>query len=173
MIFEIPDSFFNDEELANTPKRWKNFMIEWLSKSNAFEFTMFDNPKYDEMVIMKDIDFYSMCSHHLIPFFGKAHFGYIPHLKICGLSKIPRVIDKFAHKPQIQEKLTIEILNYFVENLDPLWCMLIMEAEHLCMSMRGIKKPGAITTTNAVYCLSIGECDSAKQEFLQIIKGGK
>jgi len=172
MKFEIPDGFFNKEELSNTPRRFDKFMTEWLSHSNNFEFTTFPNPNYDQMIIIKDITFYSICSHHLVPFFGKAHFGYIPTSKICGLSKIPRVIDKFAHKPQVQEKLTNEILEYFIENLDPYWCMIVLEAEHLCMSMRGIKKPGHTTITSAIWKHIVIQKDmnSAKQEFLEMIR---
>jgi GTP cyclohydrolase I len=166
MKLNIPDNFFSGEELLNTPLRWAKFMTEWLSHSNNFEFTTFENPGYNQMIIVKDITFYSICSHHLVPFFGKAHFAYIPIKRICGLSKIPRVIDKFAHKPQVQEKLTNEILNYFEEHLEPHWCMIILEAEHLCMSMRGIRKPGHTTITNAIR----GESETAKREFLEMIR---
>jgi len=168
MEFRIDDKYFSDEELKNTPNRFKRFLDEWLKQDNDFNFTTFKNPGYDEMIIVKDIIFYSMCSHHLIPFFGKAHFGYIPDKRICGLSKIPRIIDMFAHRPQIQEKLTIEALNYLTEHLQPKWAMLILEAEHLCMSMRGIKKPGHITITNAVF--NREKAIHAKEEFLEMIK---
>ena len=174
MIIEIPDNCFCEEELNNTPNRFKKFLNEWLIKSNDFEFTLFKNDKnYDEMIVVKDISFYSMCGHHLIPFFGKAHIGYIPNKLLCGLSKIPRTVDKFAHKPQLQERLTIEIKDFLVEKLKPLWLMVILEAEHLCISMRGINKPSHLTITSAIYSDSKttkNDNISTKSEFLSLIK---
>lgn len=172
MNLTIEDKFFNEEELKNTPDRYKRFLEEWLVHSNNFSFTVFENPGYDEMIIVKDISFYSMCSHHLVPFFGVAHFGYIPGKKICGLSKIPRTVDKYAHKPQVQEKLTVEIMQALTQKLQPKWAMLVMEAEHLCMSMRGIKKPGAKTITNTIWVHPEfkPKYQDIKQEFLKMIK---
>lgn len=172
MKIEINDDYFCEEELENTPKRYERFLKEWLIDSSNFEFTTFKNPNYDEMVMITDITFYSMCSHHLVPFFGKAHIAYIPDKKLAGLSKFARVVDKFSHKPQIQERLTMEILRFLVAKLDPHWLMVIMEAEHLCMSMRGVNKPGHKTITNAIYekpkCeLSLNNC---KEEFMKMIK---
>ena len=120
MKLEVPDSFFNDEELKNTPDRWARFLDEWLEKSNHFKFTTFPNePKVDQMVIQKDINLYSICAHHMLPFFGTAHIGYLPKDKLCGLSKLARAVDKFAHRPQNQERLTQQIADFLMEELDP------------------------------------------------------
>jgi len=151
MKIEIPDKYFVEEELKNTPGRYERFLHEWLIQSDEFNFTVFNNPKYDQMIMVTNVPMYSMCSHHLLPFFGIAHIAYIPNKKICGLSKIPRAIDKFAHRPQIQEKLTNEIKDFLVKKLQPHWLMVIIEAEHLCMTMRGIRKPGSRAITNAIY----------------------
>lgn len=169
MKIEIPDRFFNTEELKNTPKRYKKFLNEWLKESNNFKFTMFPKPDgLDQMVIVKDISFYSMCAHHLIPFVGKAHIGYLPNKKICGLSKLARVIDKFAHKPQLQEALTQQITDFLDKELEPIGLMVILEAEHMCMSMRGIKRPGHKTITSAIK--GIFQHKDVKDEFMEVIK---
>lgn len=107
---------------------------------------------HDEMVIIKDIPFYSVCEHHLIPFFGKGHIAYIPGKegKLVGLSKIARIVDAASRKPALQERLTTEIAGCLVRLLNPLGVLVILEAEHLCMSLRGVKKPGHLTVTSAV-----------------------
>ncbi len=109
---------------------------------------MFDE-EYSEMVLVKDIEVYSLCEHHLIPFFGKAHIAYIPDGKIVGLSKIPRVVDVFARRLQVQERLTHEILTCIQESLNPLGVAVVIEAKHLCMVMRGVQKQNSVTTTSA------------------------
>jgi len=168
MKVEYPDGLFSEEELINTPKRHQKFINEWINPEE-FKFTTFPKPEgVDQMIIIKDIPFYSMCSHHLIPFFGKCHVGYIPNERICGLSKIPRVIDLLANKPQIQEKLTQEVADFLSNELKPLGLMVVIEAEHLCMSMRGIQKPGHRTITNAIK--GIFTTQSAREEFLCMIK---
>jgi GTP cyclohydrolase I len=103
---------------------------------------------YRQMVIVKDIDFYSMCEHHLLPFFGKVHVGYIPNKKITGLSKIPRVVEVFARRLQVQERLTTQIKECIQRTLEPMGVMVIIEAQHLCMQMRGVQKQHSITTTS-------------------------
>jgi GTP cyclohydrolase I len=111
MQIEIPDEYFTNEELTNTPLRIARFMQEWKSKKE-FNFTVFNNENYDQMILLKDIEFASLCAHHLLPFHGKVHIGYIPDKKICGISKLARVVDMFASKPQIQEGMTQEIADF-------------------------------------------------------------
>lgn len=167
MKLEIPDKCFNDEELKNTPKRHERFLKEWLEGSNDFNFTTFDNCGVNNMIIVKDITFYSLCSHHLLPFFGSVEVGYIPNEKICGLSKIARVVDKISHKPQLQERMTEEIADFLFKNLNPKGVIVIVSGEHLCMSMRGIKKPGHKTITSSVRgCFNDL---NVKEEFFQLI----
>jgi GTP cyclohydrolase I len=107
---------------------------------------------HDEMVMVRDIPMYSLCEHHLIPFIGKAHVAYIPNMdgKLTGLSKLARLVDGLSRRPQVQERLTAEIADAIVKRLDPRGAMVVIEAEHLCMSMRGVRKPGAVTVTSAV-----------------------
>jgi len=169
MKIEIPDKYFNTEELQNTPKRYKRFLNEWLKESNNFKFTIFPKPEgLDQMVIVKDISFYSMCAHHLLPFVGKAHIGYLPSKKICGLSKLARVVDKFAHKPQLQEVLTQQIIDFLNKELEPIGLMVILEAEHMCMSMRGVKRAGHKTITSAIK--GMFQHKDIKDEFMGVIK---
>lgn len=122
---------------------------------------------YNQMVIVKDIQFYSLCEHHLLPFYGKAHVAYIPNGYICGLSKIPRVVDIFSHRLQVQERLTIQIKEAIEEALHPQGVMVVLEAEHMCMQMRGVEKQHSLTTTSAFS----GAFNQAKtrEEFLQLI----
>jgi GTP cyclohydrolase I len=113
--------------------------------------TSFDE-NHNEMILMRDIDLYSTCEHHLVPFFGKAHVGYIPGPdgRVTGLSKLARLVDGFAKRPQVQERLTTQIAEALVSRLRPAGAIVVIEAEHLCMAMRGVRKPGAVTTTSAV-----------------------
>lgn len=112
----------------------------------AKQFTVENN----EMVVEKDITFYSTCEHHLLPFFGKAHIAYIPNGKVVGLSKLARTVDIYARRPQIQERMTVQIADALAENLNPKGIMIMIEAEHMCMTMRGIKKPGSKTVSTVV-----------------------
>jgi GTP cyclohydrolase I len=125
--------------------------------------------KYDEMVIVKDIDFYSMCEHHLLPFFGKAHIAYIPNGKIIGLSKIPRLVDLFARRLQVQERLTQQIADTLNEYLKPEGVGVVIEAMHMCMMMRGVEKQNSIATTSAMHG-SFKEDERTRSEFLRLIK---
>ena len=113
--------------------------------------TSFDE-NHNEMILMRDIDLYSTCEHHLVPFFGQAHVGYIPGPdgRVTGLSKLARLVDGYAKRPQVQERLTTQIADALVHRLRPAGAIVVIEAEHLCMAMRGIRKPGAVTTTSAV-----------------------
>lgn len=124
---------------------------------------------YKQMVIVKDIEIYSLCEHHLLPFFGKAHVAYIPNNYIVGLSKIPRVVDAFARRLQVQERLTTEIRDIIQETLDPLGVAVVIEATHLCMQMRGIQKQNSVTTTSAFT--GEFEKDRTRSEFISLING--
>ncbi len=123
---------------------------------------------HDQMVIVKDIEVYSMCEHHMLPFFGKAHIAYIPNGKIVGLSKIPRVVDAFARRLQVQERLTDQIKNCINDTLSPLGVAVVIEAQHMCMQMRGIQKQNSITTTSSF--IGAFEKDSTRKEFISLIK---
>ncbi len=122
---------------------------------------------YSEMVIVKDIELYSLCEHHMLPFFGKAHVAYIPNGYIVGLSKIPRVVDVFARRLQVQERLTLEVRDVIQETLQPLGVAVVIEAQHLCMMMRGVQKQNSVTTTSAFT----GEFrnEETRSEFLRLI----
>ena len=119
-----------------------------LHPAEILKSAMFEE-EYSEMVIVKDIELYSMCEHHMLPFFGKAHIAYIPDGYIVGLSKIPRVVDIFARRLQVQERLTHEVLNCIDSTLKPLGCAVVIEAKHMCMMMRGVQKQNSTTTTSA------------------------
>ncbi len=128
--------------------------------------------KYDEMVIVKDIDFYSMCEHHLLPFYGKVHIAYVPDGKIIGLSKLPRIVDVFARRLQVQERLTQEIADTLDEILRPKGVAVVAEGYHMCMMMRGVEKQNSITTTSAVHGL-FKEDARTRIEFLNLINTKK
>ena len=123
---------------------------------------------YDQMVIVKDIDFFSMCEHHMLPFYGKVHVAYIPNGKITGLSKIARVVDIFSHRLQVQERMTLQIKECIQETLNPLGVMVVVEAKHMCMQMRGVEKQNSITTTSDFT----GAFNQAKtrEEFMNLIR---
>jgi len=123
---------------------------------------------YQQMVIVKDIDFYSLCEHHMLPFFGKVHVAYIPNKYIVGLSKIPRVVEVFARRLQVQERLTTQIKECIQETLHPMGVMVVVEARHLCMQMRGVESQNAMTTTSD-FCGAFNEIKT-RQEFLSLIK---
>ena len=125
--------------------------------------------KYNQMVIVKDIDFFSMCEHHMIPFYGKVHVAYIPNGYITGLSKIARVVDIFSHRLQVQERLTQEIKDCIEDTLHPMGVMVVIEAKHMCMQMRGVEKQNAITTTSDFS----GAFNQAKtrEEFMNLLRG--
>ena len=125
--------------------------------------------KYNQMVMVKDIDFFSMCEHHMLPFYGKAHVAYIPNGYITGLSKIARVVDIFSHRLQVQERFTQQILDCIQETLKPLGVMVVVEAKHMCMQMRGVEKQNSITTTSAFS----GAFNQAKtrEEFMNLLRG--
>lgn len=128
-----------------------------------------EGENHDEMVLLKDIPFYSICEHHLLPFFGKAHIAYIPSGKIVGISELVKALELLAKRPQVQERLTSQLADLILQKLKPKGCMVIIDAEHLCMSMRGIKKPGSKTVTSAVRGIFRSK-QSTREEMLELIK---
>ncbi len=125
--------------------------------------------KYNQMVIVKDIDFFSMCEHHILPFYGKAHVAYIPNGYITGLSKIARVVDIFSHRLQVQERLTEHIMQCINDTLKPQGVMVVIEAKHMCMQMRGVEKQNSITTTSAYS--GVFESSKTRNEFMDLLRG--
>jgi GTP cyclohydrolase I len=159
--------------IRETPARVARMYAELfagLHKDPAKELTVFQEADHEEMIIVKNIPFYSMCEHHLVPFAGKAHVVYIPTRgRVTGLSKLVRVIEGFAKRPQVQERLTSQIADTLMGALKPRGVLIIIEAEHLCMSMRGVKKPGSITVTSAVRGI-FSKNSTTKAEALSLIK---
>jgi GTP cyclohydrolase IA len=139
--------------LQGTPARVARMYAEifdGLGKDAATLIKPLGGEQHDEIVLIRDIPFYSMCEHHFLPFLGKAHVAYIPDGAISGLSKLARVVDTVSRRPQLQERLTSEIADVLMNSLKPKGVMVVVEAEHLCMTMRGVRKPGAVTTTSVV-----------------------
>lgn len=150
-VGEDPDR----EGLLDTPKRMARMYEEIFSgiadDPGRHLQVYFQEEKYEEMVLIKDIPFYSVCEHHLVPFFGKAHVAYLPRGgRLTGLSKLARVVDTVAKRPQLQERLTAKVADLIMEKLQPYGVMVVIEAEHMCMTMRGVKKPGSKTITSSV-----------------------
>ena len=150
-IVEDPDR----DGLVDTPKRVAKAYAEFfagLHQQPADHLSTTFDIEHDEMVLVKDIPYYSTCEHHLVPFYGSAHIGYIPGKggKVTGLSKLARLVEVYARRPQVQERLTTQIVDALVEHLSPAGAIVVVECEHMCMSMRGVQKPGAKTVTSAV-----------------------
>ncbi len=161
------------EGLLDTPKRVEKSLKFLTSGYTADVDTVLNNAlftvDYNEMVIVKDIDFYSLCEHHLLPFFGKCHIAYIPKRKVIGLSKIPRLVEVFARRLQIQERMTSQIADTIREKIDPLGVAVVIEATHLCMAMRGVEKQNAFAITSAM--LGGFQNDArTRMEFLELIR---
>ena len=161
------------EGLLDTPKRVEKALTFLTSGYSADVDATLNNAlfsvDYNEMVIVRDIDFYSLCEHHLLPFFGKCHVAYIPQGKVIGLSKIPRLVDIFARRLQIQERLTNQIAETIRQKIDPLGVAVVMEATHLCMSMRGVEKQNSVAATSAMLGV-FREDARTRAEFLELIK---
>ena len=161
------------EGLKKSPERVAKamqFMLQGYEKDpvEVLKSAMFLEEDYKQMVIVKDIDFFSLCEHHMLPFFGKVHVAYIPRKYITGLSKIPRVVDIFARRLQIQERMTLQIKECIQQTLNPLGVMVVIEAQHMCMQMRGVEKQNSLTTTSDFT----GSFQQAKtrEEFMNLIK---
>lgn len=171
-IGEDPDR----EGLAQTPSRIARMYEEIFSgiaddPSRHLE-VFFQDERYEELVLVKDIPFYSMCEHHMVPFFGVAHVAYLPkHGRLTGLSKLARVVDGYAKRPQLQERLTAVIADAIVEKLEPYGVIVVIEAEHMCMTMRGVSKPGSKTVTSAVRGLFLKDQKSRSEVLSMINKG--
>jgi GTP cyclohydrolase IA len=161
------------EGLLDTPKRVEKAFKFLTSGYDADIDQVLNNAlftvDYSEMVIVKDVDFYSLCEHHLLPFFGKCHVAYIPSTKVIGLSKIPRVIDVFARRLQVQERLTNQIAETISEKISPLGVAVVVEATHLCMSMRGVEKQNSFAVTSAMLG-AFRASARTRMEFLELIK---
>ena len=155
------------EGLKETPKRYIKFLNEFLSPP-SFNFTTFDAEGTDEMIIQTNIPFYSLCEHHLAPFFGVGHIAYIPKNKIVGLSKLARTLEYYSRRFQNQERITTQVAERLMKELDPVGVAVSLKAQHLCMSMRGVKKHDTYTITSKLLgCFKDGEC---RNEFLNLIK---
>ena len=163
----------NREGLKRTPLRVKQAMQFLTSgyrlKPAKILNRSFAEVKHDEMIIVKDIDFYSMCEHHLLPFFGKCHIAYVPDKKILGLSKIPRLVDVFSRRLQVQERLTTQIAEAINEHVRPLGVACVIEASHLCMMMRGVQKQNARAVTSSMLG-AFRSSDKTRTEFLTLIR---
>jgi GTP cyclohydrolase I len=161
------------KDLLATPRRVAEMYEEIFSgiKEDAQkELEVILDQKHNEIILLKSIPIYSICEHHLLPFVGKAHIAYIPRAgRVTGLSKIARVVDVLSRRPQVQERLTTQIAEILMKKLKPLGCMVVVEAEHLCMSFRGVKKPGVLTVTSAVRGI-FKENEKTRSETLALIK---
>ena len=171
-IIQLLGENVNREGLIKTPTRVAKamqFMTSGYKEDpEAIITSAMFHEEYHQMVIVKDIDFYSMCEHHMLPFFGKAHIAYIPRKHITGLSKIARVVDVFARRLQIQERLTTQIKECIQKTLNPLGVMVVIEAQHMCMQMRGVQKQHSVTTTSDFT--GVFEAEKTREEFINLIK---
>ena len=160
------------EGLLKTPERVAKAMLTLTKGYHMDPHEVLRSAKfqeeYSQMVIVKDIDFFSLCEHHMLPFFGKAHVAYIPKKYITGLSKIPRVVDIFARRLQIQERMTMQIKDCIQRTLDPLGVMVVIEAQHMCMQMRGVEKQNSLTTTSDFT--GFFQQAKTREEFMNLIK---
>jgi GTP cyclohydrolase I len=159
--------------LVNTPKRVDRsfrFLTSGyrMDADELLNKALFD-VSYDEMVIVRDIELFSLCEHHLLPFFGKAHVGYIPNGRVIGLSKIPRLVDMFARRLQVQERLTTQIAETINEKIKPRGVAVVIEAQHLCMIMRGVEKQNSVAVTSAMFGV-FKENQNTRNEFLNLVR---
>ncbi|MED0687345.1 GTP cyclohydrolase I FolE [Anoxybacillus ayderensis] len=173
LILEAIGEDPNREGLLDTPKRVAKMYAEVFSGLNEdpkIHLQTVFSEDHEELVLVKDIPFYSMCEHHLVPFFGVAHVAYIPRGgKVTGLSKLARAVETVARRPQLQERITATVADAIMETLEPHGVMVVVEAEHMCMTMRGVKKPGSKTVTTAVRG-TLATDEKARAEILALIK---
>jgi len=156
------------EGLQDTPKRYLKFLKEFLNPPE-FNLTVFDSEKYDEMIIQTNIPFHSFCEHHIAPFIGVGHIAYIPDGKIVGLSKLARTLEMFSRRLQNQERITTQVADYLNDHLNPKGVAVVLEARHMCMEMRGVKKHDTYTKTSKMIGV-FKEDDKARSEFMNLIK---
>jgi GTP cyclohydrolase I len=169
-LLEALGADLDDEGLRETPRRVAAAYAELLTPE-PFNLTTFANDEgYDELILVRDIPFQSLCMHHLLPFHGVAHVAYLPNDRILGLSKLARVVDLFARSLQLQERLTTQVANWLQEQLQPKGVGVVVEAEHMCMSLRGVEKPGARTVTCALHGL-VRDDARTREEFLSLTGG--
>jgi GTP cyclohydrolase IA len=165
------------EGLKLTPTRVRH-ALEFLTRGYsedpkvAINGAVFSEEEYQEIILCKDLDFYSLCEHHLLPFFGKAHVAYLPNRRIIGLSKLARLVEIYARRLQVQERLTTQIANTLMEELEPLGVAVVLEAEHLCMRMRGVEKQNCYVTTSAMLGVFRTHFET-RQEFMNLLRNGK
>ena len=171
-ILELMGEDASREGLVKTPQRVARAMATLTCGYSQDPVALLNSAKfkenYSQMVIVKDINFYSLCEHHMLPFYGRVHVAYIPNGYITGLSKIARVVDCFSHRLQVQERMTLQIRQAIQEALQPLGVMVVVEAQHMCMQMRGVEKQGSVTTTSD-FCGAFNQAKT-REEFLQLIK---
>ncbi len=163
------------EGLRDTPRRIADMYAEIFSGMTVDpreHLTVGFEVPHDELVILRNIPFYSMCEHHFLPFHGEAHVGYVPRGRVVGISKIARVVESFARRPQIQEQLTSQIAEAIMDALDPDGVAVVIEAEHLCMTMRGVQKPGSRMVTSAMRG-RFSESPVTRSEFLSLVQGSR
>jgi GTP cyclohydrolase IA len=170
-VIELLGLDLSDPNLTGTPERVALMYMEMfrgLAEGAEPDITFFPNDEhYTAMVIEKDIPFYSLCAHHFVPFYGHAHVAYIPNEKIVGLSKMPRIVEFYARRPQLQERLTEQVAGFLSAKLCPQGVMVVMEARHLCVEMRGVKKSGARTVTSAIRGIFYNR--PVREEFLDLL----
>jgi GTP cyclohydrolase I len=175
-VREILESIGEDPEregLRDTPARIARMYAEifaGIREDPAKHLTVTFSERHDEMVILRDIPFYSTCEHHLVPFHGIAHVGYVPNGRVSGISKLARVVETIAKRPQLQERLTSQVADVLMDTLEPDGVAVVVEAEHLCLTMRGVKKPGAKMVTSAVRG-SFKRSAVTRAEFLALVQG--
>ncbi|MBW8034295.1 MAG: GTP cyclohydrolase I FolE [Planctomycetes bacterium] len=160
------------EGLADTPKRVARMYAELLSgmRSDPAEHLQVFTENYDEIVLLRDIPFYSICEHHMMPFIGKAHIAYLPDGRVLGISKLARIVDSFARRLQVQERLTGQIADFLMEQLKPKGAAAVIEASHSCTTIRGIKKPGSVMVTSALRGI-FKKDPRSRSEVLSLIRG--
>lgn len=165
------------EGLKLTPNRVLH-ALEFLTRGYnedpkvAINGAVFSEEEYQEIILCKDLDFYSLCEHHLLPFFGKAHLAYLPNRRIIGLSKLARLVEIYARRLQVQERLTTQIAHTLMEEIEPLGVAVVLEAEHLCMRMRGVEKQNSYVTTSAMLGVFRTHIET-RQEFMNLLRNGK